>query len=327
MTQARAWVAAAAAAGMLCVAVGAAAQAPRRSVAGPIVAQSGQVIENVHVSTAQGPCIVVPEGMKRVVVRDSEIGPCGQPGDPLAIGIDIRPGASHVTIERNVLHDVASGVYAYGARHPIVVDRNRAYHIRGPFPRGQLVQFNAVIGGEDASRITCNVSDVLNQPVSNVEDHVNLFNSWGLPGRPIVIAWNRVRGGHSPTGSGIMTGDGESGGHVHAHDNVVVNVGNTGMGIAGGSHIVFERNRIFLDGRTSRSRIGLYAYNYISLACSDHRVANNRVWAIDVIGQSGAQNHAWIDDAGCRRVAQAGNRFGDRSLSAAMFDEVPSACR
>jgi hypothetical protein len=295
---------------------------------GRITAHSGQVIENLHVITSNGPCIVIPDGVSDVTIRNVEVGPCGQPGDVLSTGVDIAPGSTRITIERNVIHDVASGIYARGAMHPIVIDRNLIYNVRGPTPRGQAVQFNGVSDGSSASRITCNVSDTTLGPWSNVEDHISFFDSPGLPADRTVVAYNRLRGG-SPTyefGSGIMIADGFTGGHVWAHHNTVVNVANAGMGIAGGRNVTLEANRIFLDGVASRSRVGLVVQNFMSNECVDHLVIGNRVWAIDVLGSSGTLNHAHFSSA-CTGVTQVDNLLGDPTLGAFLFDETPAECR
>ena len=41
----------------------------------------------------------------------------------------------------------------------MVFEKNYVYNIRGPFPRGQMIQTNGLKGGSGSSRITCNVSD------------------------------------------------------------------------------------------------------------------------------------------------------------------------
>ena len=169
---------------------------------GQIVARSGQVIENVHVTTTSGSCIVV-NGVSNVIIRNSEIGPCGQPGDRDTQGVEIS-NASNITIQRNVIHDVSSGVYAVSSRHPIIMDRNYVYNVRGPLSRGQMIQMNNVSGGTAGSKVTCNVSDaasgtrygvVHNNVTDGVEDHINMFQSPGLSTDRTEIAYNRLRGG------------------------------------------------------------------------------------------------------------------------------------
>lgn len=299
---------------------------------GRIIAKSGQVIESVHVSTADGPCIVV-DGVSDVTIRDSEIGPCGSDGDPNTQGVDIR-NASHIRIVRNVIHDVSSGVYATGSAHPIVMDRNYVYNVRGPLPRGQMIQLNGVSGGSAGSKVTCNVSDAMpgvrygvlhGDTSTGIEDHINLFASPGLPGDRTEIAYNRLRGGSkvSTTGSGIMMGDGD-GGHVHAHHNTIVDVVNAGAGIAGGSDISFENNRIYLSRDDGvYVGVGMYVWAQAGASCAGHAVRDNRIWTINSLG---AQNPFW-DGGNCGAIAMGGNSFGDASLTPAIFDEVPSACQ
>lgn len=295
-------------------------------VVGAIVARSGQVIEGLHVTTASGPCIVVPAGVTDVTIRNNEIGPCGVAGDLNTYGVSIGSGASRISIQRNLIHDVSTGVFAYLAKHPIIVDRNHVTNIRGPFYRGQMVQFDGVSSGSAGSRITCNVSDVQGAAYDNVEDHISMHNSPGLPGDRTEIAYNRIRGGKSKSGSGMMIGDGPAGGgHVWAHDNVIVNIGNVGMGIAGGNAVTFENNRIFNDGKTSLSGAGITVRNYTSLSCQGHLVRRNRVFSIDVAWSPGVQNPYW--EPGQCGITLEGNVFPDATLTAAIFDEVPAACR
>jgi hypothetical protein len=300
---------------------------------GPIRARSGQVIENLHVATAEGPCILV-EGASDVTIRDSEIGPCGADGDPDTQGIEIR-FAAHVTIQRNVIHDVSTAVYVMGSSHPIVMERNYVYNVRGPLPRGQMIQMNGVAGGASGSKVICNVSDAMpgfrlgvlhGDTAAGIEDHINLFGSPGLDHDRTEIAYNRLRGGSkiSTSGSGIMMGEG-GGGHVHAHHNTIVDVVNAGAGIAGGSNITFDSNRIYMHRNAGvYINVGLYGWGQDGAACTgDHALLDNRIWTS---ASSGAQNPFW-NDGNCEPVILGGNVFGDPSLTPDIFDEVPAACR
>ena len=295
-------------------------------VVGAIVARSGQVIENVHVTTANGSCITVPAGVSDVTIRNSEIGPCGVNGDVNTYGVWLKAGATRVTIQRNVIHDVSTGVFGEGAMHPIVMDRNFVTNIRGPFHRGQMVQFDGVSSGTSGTKITCNVSDVQGAAYNFVEDHISMYNSPGLPNDRTEIAYNRIRGGKSQTGSGMMIGDGPNGGgNVWAHDNTIVNIGNAGMGIAGGRNITFENNRIFNDGKTSLSGTGFMLNNYSGQACEGNLLKGNRAFSNDVAWGPGNQNPIW--NPGTCGITLQGNVLPDLSLNAAMFEEVAAACR
>lgn len=300
---------------------------------GAIRASAGQVIENVHVTTAHGPCIIV-EGVSGVTIRDSEIGPCGSDGDTDTQGIEVR-FASDVKILRNVIHDVSTGVYVMGSSHPIVMDRNYVYNVRGPLPRGQMIQMNGVEGGSSGSKVTCNVSDAKpgmrhgalhGNTAAGIEDHINLFGSPGLAHEPTEIAYNRLRGGSkvSTSGSGIMMGEG-GGGRLNVHDNTIVDVVNAGAGIAGGGDIRFHGNRIYMHHSAGVFvNVGLYVWGQDGASCAGgHLLSDNRIWTTT---SSGALNPFW-NDGNCEPVTMSGNVLGDTSLTPAMFDEVPAACQ
>ena len=296
-----------------------------KPVVGQIVAKSGQVIENVHITTSSGPCVVLTN-VSNVTIRNSEIGPCGSPGNENSHGI-VTIGASNVTIRSNVIHDVSTGAYITDSSHPLVFEKNYVYNIRGPFPRGQMIQTNGLKGGSGSSRITCNVSDALpgqrygvSHDQHNVEDHVNLYETLGSSSARVEIAYNRIRGGHptSNSGSGIMAGDGQVGsGWIWAHNNVITNVRNVGMAIAGGSNITVENNRIYQNAAVIPINVGLYTNNYSASSCSNAALLNNRVWTSN-------NNPMW--NSGSCATTVSGQNLNDGSLNANMFDEVPAAC-
>lgn len=297
------------------------AESAKYPIVGPIIAVEGQVIERVRVRSSSGPCIVV--AVNDVTIRNAEIGPCG-PGEE-GKGVDVRPEATRLTVQRNYFHDMSTALYVDGGRHPIIFDRNYVTNIRGPMPRGQMVQFNGVDAGKSGSKITCNVSDTLRAAHSNVEDHINMFNSPGLAKDPTEIAYNRLRGGHpvSNSGTAIVVGDGDAGGNAWVHDNIVVHVRNVGIGVAGGVNVTVENNRIVMDKAVTYSNVGLYVWNQGKGACSGHAVRNNRVW---VASSKGEQN-PWWNNGNCGAVEVSGNTFGDESLRASIFEEVPAVCR
>lgn len=301
-----------------------------KAASGPITAKAGQVIENLHISTTTGPCIVVPSGVKNVVIRNNEIGPCGN--DEFGIGVSIQDKASNITVQRNVIHDVSSGVYAAEAQHPIVIDRNFVYNVHGPMPRGQMVQFNTVSGGQGRSKITCNVSDKnYGSGTKAYEDHISMFRSSGTVADPIEIANNRIRGGTSTTGSGMMLGD-YGGANIWVHHNTLVWTANTGIGIAGGTNFKIESNRIDNRGDSAATATGLAAsvanFSPNATSCSGHSLSGNRgisrswVW-----GGHGELNKGFWTDGQCGNIASQDNNWEEASLSPAMFDEVPAECQ
>lgn len=311
---------------------------------GQITATQGQLIQGMQITTTVGPGVIVPPGVTGVRVWACEIGPCGTSdlNDTTGVGVLIESGAA-ADVAGCVLHDVASGVYSLNGSNPILVEYNYGYNIRGPKPRGQLVQFNGVQGGTVGSRVRFNLSDAkvgirfgvdhgggLVLPDHGIEDHISLHDHTGVVGQRTEVAWNHLRGGHnlSTTGSGMILGDGQNpGGNVWAHHNTVVEVKNTGIGVAGGDNIDVEDNRIYLSGTadfsgaTSDTHTGMYSINFAvptTPTCGNHNFRRNRVWAI----HNGLAGHnEFFDSTDCSPVTQTDNVMPDATLSEAIFDD------
>lgn len=277
---------------------------------------------------------MVGSGVSNVRITNAEIGPCGQDGDVLAVGVDVRPGAANITIDRNVIHDVSTGVYVAGAQHPVVIDRNTIYNVRGPMPRGQAVQFNNVRGGSGSSKVTCNVSDRMAATTAvRYEDHLSFFQSHAASSSVIEIAYNRLRGGSSGTGSGIMLGD-YGGSGQWAHHNVLVLTTNVGIGIAGGNNNVVEHNRAYNKGTSASSMTSgsFYLAQMSSEAtCTHNTVRHNRetsrgwLWG----GTGGVSTGYFIPTSGssaCTHSTVTDNLAQDDTLTAAIFDEPIREC-
>lgn len=290
---------------------------------GPVTLQSNSVLRHVRVS-GPGNCVSIAPGATNVLIEEVEIGPCGDTSDN-SLGVRIGTGARDITIRRTDTHHVSGCLYSDAGVNPVVYDRNRCTSIRGPndrrqASRGQMVQLNGVRGGAKGSKITCNVSDQTGADHA-VEDHINLYNSAGLPNDRTEVAYNRLRGGHptSNSGSGIMTGDGSLGGHIWAHHNTIVNVRNVGIGVAGGVDVLVENNRIFMRMPDAQYvNQGMYVWSQGGGTCSGHAVKNNRV---------NTSSGSFWNGGNCGPVELVGNVYGDASLTAAIFDEVPAECR
>ena len=288
---------------------------------GPITVHTGEVITGLRITNPDGPCISGSD-VSDVQITNNMIGPCGPTS--AGVGIDLYV-ASRVRVDHNAFDDVASAFYVIGAGGgtDLVFDHNLATRIRGPFPRGQLVQLNDVHGG--GHRIVCNVSDqTVPGYLVGPEDHVNIFSSAGTAASPIEIAFNKIRGGGpSMSGGGLLAGDNDSA-YVDVHDNVLINPGQYGLAIAGGHDFRYLRNRVYASDVFAWSNIGLYVWNQTPGApCFGHEVRDNRVFYRNAMG---AENHAWNAD-NCGPVAGwAENTWGDATLGAAMWDEAFAAC-
>lgn len=291
-----------------------------------IVAQSGQTIRGARVSNPSGPCIYIPRTVRDVTIEDSDIGPCG--GGVTGVGIELQPDATNVAVRGNRIHDVASGLYATGAKHPITFERNVVTDVRGPSPRGQMVQFDQVYGGSGQSRIAYNVSDKwASKAQTHMEDHVNLHGSSGTSMNPILVVCNKMRGGDSASGSGVLASDG-GGGWVTVRNNTIVLTTNTGIGVPGGHDVVITGNRIFNAGDSPESLTegAAYVATFGSSPPTNIVLTGNRGVARGWISDFGKRHYSfWTDRTGVN-VQMSDNNWDDTSLTAGIWDEWPAGC-
>lgn len=225
--------------------------------------------------------------------------------DDRAPAITVR-NCRDVVIEDNEFLRVAEPIYVYGSRN-VVIRHNRYRDITGPYHRdgshrGNFTQWDHSFGGA----ITDNRGFG-----GDTEDVISLYHSGGTSSRhPLVIARNHFQGSgwRSPSGAGIIVGDG-GGDHVVVRDNVLVDVGQVGIGIAGGSDIRVVRNTVY-GPRRSRSNVGIYVWAQ-GASCARVRVAHN---VIDFTKSTGEPAEFW-DAGNCGPVSGAAtNRSGVRIL-------------
>ena len=315
-------------------------------ISGPINAKSGQVIENLHITNPDGPCITITDA-NNVIIKNNEIGPCGSNTKTVRNeGVYIYK-SSNITIQNNVIHDMSTGVSVVNSASPIIIDRNLIYNIRGPYWQGQMVQFNNVRGGYGSSKITCNVKDGANKPApisgpNFNEDHISMYNTLGVStSSPIEIAYNRIRGetsGAGESGSGIALGDSPAGGggigsaesgNYYVHDNNIVRTNNVGIAIIGGHDIRIENNKVENNGTNLASMTGesytIKKYDTASTCYNISYTGNRgagRVWAY---AHDGGPSSGLLDRGGCN-FTESNNNFKDNSLTVSIFDEVHASC-
>ncbi len=216
-----------------------------------------------------------------------------------------------ITIHNDYFTNVATGLYVQSCTNNIVFDGNYALNMQGPFPRGQMVQFNTVSGSGNA--ITNNkLQDIMGQ--SHPEDAINLYMSNGTAGSPILVSGNQIEGGGpSTSGGGIMLGDG-GGSYQKAVNNVLVNPGQYGIAISGGSNLEISSNQIYA-GKSAFTNVGIYVYNQSSDSCSATTVSNNQVsW----INSDGVSNPYW-DKGNCGTVNGWDGNIAATNLAASLL--------
>ncbi|QGQ99262.1 right-handed parallel beta-helix repeat-containing protein [Paenibacillus psychroresistens] len=185
----------------------------------------------------------------------------------------IQPmGAENITIRGNYFENCPTGAYLVECKGPITFSGNFSKNHRGPFPRGQMVQFALCDGSLAQILIEHNFSYV--DPKSpdqckreatgfGAEDHINGYCSTGSELFPIRVRNNFIYGySSSSCGSGIMLGDG-GGGHYQIMENKVYQTGNAGIGLSGGHHWLVRANRIYQNPPASQyNGKGLQIDNY-----------------------------------------------------------------
>jgi len=194
----------------------------------------------------------------------------------------------NITITGNYFTNVSTGVNAVQCpAGGIVVSSNQFLNMQGPFPGGQFVQFNNVNGPNN--KINSNIGEnILGH--SNPEDAISLYESNGTAASPITINGNAIRGGGpSASGGGIMLGD-SGGSYLVADGNILVNPGQYGMAISGGSHNSITNNLIYGVSQ-SFTNIGLYVETIGSSPITNSTVSGNRV---NFYNSTGAHNGAWM---------------------------------
>jgi len=191
----------------------------------------------------------------------------------------------NIIITNCYIYDVASGVYVQGST-AIDVNHNQVKNVHGPYPRGQMVQFNNVTGA--GNNVSYNVCENIERE-SSAEDAINMYQTNGTAASPIQIIGNQIRGGGpSKTGGGIMLGD-NGGSYMIAEDNILVNPGQYGIAISSGTNIQIINNKIFGRQRPF-SNVGLYIWNQYKSNCSMNIISGNQVkW----INAAGKENDKW----------------------------------
>jgi len=212
--------------------------------------------------------------------------------------------SKNITIENNFFTLVSTGVYAERTESGgIVVNNNQFLNMKGPFPRGQFVQFNNVRG--PGSSVSYNKGEnILGQ--SYPEDGISMYESSGTAASPTKIVGNWIRGGGpSASGGGVMIGD-RGGSYLTATDNILVDPGEYGMAIAGGDHNIVSNNMIY-GKQQYFTNVGLYINDIGGFKTTNCTMANNKVRYFNKVNY---MNNAWISPNSGKPAGWDTNIFG-----------------
>jgi hypothetical protein len=235
---------------------------------------------NIVISGLAVPGIVLNH-CTNVVIKNCKIGPSA------TFGIELYQCTS-ITGDSCVISNVITGVYAVVSQ-TIVVSNCQAKNMQGPYPHGQFVQYDNVSGG--GNRVINNkFENVLGQ--SNPEDAISMYQSNGLANDPILISGNSIRGGGpSNSGGGIMLGDG-GGSNITAQNNTLVDPGQYGMAVSGGTNMSIINNSIY-GKQQSFTNVGLYYWNQSGKPSSNITISGNK---INFTMNDGEINNTYLPD-------------------------------
>lgn len=154
-------------------------------------------------------------------------------------------------------------------------------------------------------QVTGHITRVKVKGALRSEDMISLYQSGGTSSAdPFVIEDNQFEGGDwvSGSGSGIMLGDG-GGGHIIARRNRMLNPGQVGIGVAGGSDIGVEDNTVY-GQQMPKSNVGIYAWHQSGPPSADVWVTGNKVnWR----RADGVPNPWWNGGNNIANLQQSGN--------------------
>ena len=300
---------------------------------GPIVidGKSGTVIENVRINSAPGDCITV-RNSQDITIRNSDIGKCGRN----AIKVQ---GSRNVKIVDSYIHsehrpsgccDTNDGVFASGTTGLLIqgnvvafnesnVELQSAADVKvignyllnplGPFPRGQQVQsWNNSRNITVEDNYTVATTDTSKYPfAADQEDAINFGFTDG-----ITVRNNYVVGGDSPSGCGIITD--QAANNAKFVGNVLVRTGQCGIGLANGTNVVVDSNKIFNNTAVPAPGAGntaLYVWSQYSQGCGPIQITNNVVYGVK---PNGSLSSYW-NGGGCNNVTYTGNTTGQEAFN------------
>jgi hypothetical protein len=210
-----------------------------------------------------------------------------------------------VVIRANDFSRVAQAITVMDSTN-VRVEWNRYEDILGPHARdgkhrANFVQFVRVTNGYIGNN---------KGRGGDTEDIVSLFRSGGTEADPLIVERNHFEGTDwsSPSGSGIALGDHDSSWSI-ARENTLLNVGQAGAFIAGGTNHKILDNVVYGEQR-DKSNVGIYVSNRSDGACSGHEVRGNQVQWRDA---SGRRNARW-EDGDCGEIAGWDDNDWDAAL-------------
>lgn len=217
---------------------------------------------------------------------------------------------SNVTIRRCAFVGTQTGIRALECSN-VTVEDCYCLNTTGPGLFSNFVQFDKVNGG--LVRFNA-IEHVL--PDTTSQDTINIFKS-----SDVTVSYNQIKGhGTSAAGGGILLGDGGTALSFNniAEYNILVNPGQYGIAIAGGTGHTMRYNQIYGEA-FANSNVGMYVWDqYATPGFGSHIVTGNR---INYRNASNVDNGFW-GGGDASKYTLSGNSFSDSTLTAAIYTAI-----
>jgi hypothetical protein len=292
----------------------------------------GREIRGVKISTKSGNCVTI-RNSRNITIRESEIGPCGTSAGPNH-GIQIQNStnvkiydsyihpeyrakaccdtgdgilmddSSAIVIQGNVIAFAESNIEAHKNVRNLRITGNFLLNPQGAFPRGQQIQaWHSQDITVEANYALASRERMYHLP-ENQEDAFN----FGFADR-VMVRGNYVRGGESKSGCAMITD--EAADNVSFLDNVVVDTGQCGIGVASGKNAVVENNKVRIRNPVPEGgNTAVYVWKQDDPPCGPTRFANNIATTVRV---DGTHSGYW-DGGGCGPVTLVKNVWNEAAL-------------
>lgn len=278
------------------------------------VGKSNFVIEGLDFTDSDKKYLIVLYSCENVIIRNNRF----SNKTKLAIYLD---DSKNVTIVDNTFDNVHTALIAHKSQG-IKFDYNDIYNVGEPWAQSQdknngfVALFDKVTG--PGNSISYNVAENIFGE-SSPGDIINVNQSHGTPESPIVVKGNWLRGGGpSPSGGGILIGD-LGGSYQIAEDNILVDAGQYGIAIAGGSYMTLRNNKVY-GKQQYFTNVGLYATNWYSSyhgQSTNITVENN---AVNYTHAEGRQSNFWFS-GNVEPIKGKETNYYDRNLNASILPD------
>lgn len=253
------------------------------------VGKSDFVIEGLEFTNIDGDIIGL-YNCKNVTIRNNKFSSSTKRGIFLY-------NCENIVITDNTFENVHTALTAILSKG-VKFEHNDVYNVGGLLAlsddtnNGFVVLFDKVSG--EGNSISYNVAENIFGE-SSPGDLINVNQSHGTARSPIMVKGNWLRGGGpSPSGGGILLGD-IGGSYQIAEENILVDPGQYGIGIAGGSNMALRNNKVYAKSQYF-TNVGINVCNYYEKdfgKSSNITVKNNR---INYLHSTGRISNWWFYD-------------------------------